>query len=97
MLRPLFVCGAAIRWQHLANIDTEGLLAAAGTKWDCLPLNPGLVSASDERACDAIIVAVAHYEIKVLGSEGVHAFGREPHVTYGIENVLSKDEVDGRL
>ena len=73
------------------------MLAAAGTKWDFLPLQPGLVSAPNEGAYDAIIVAVAHYEIKVLGSECVHAFGREPHVTYDIENVLSKDEVDGRL
>ena len=56
-----------------------------------------LVGAPVKGAYDAIIVAVAHDEIKALGSEGVHAFGREPHVTYDIKHVLSKDEVDGRL
>lgn len=44
---------------------------------------------------DAIVIA--HDEIRKLGAEGIHAFGRDPHVVYDIKHLLSKDEVDGRL
>lgn len=56
-----------------------------------------LVSAPAQGSYDAIVIAVAHDEIRKLGSAGVHAFGRDPHVVYDIKHLLSKDEADGRL
>ena len=56
-----------------------------------------LVGAPVKGGYDAIIVAVAHDEIQASGSEGVHALGRELHVTDAIGHVLSHNEVDGRL
>lgn len=56
-----------------------------------------LVSEPEHGSYDAIVIAVAHDEIRKLGADGIHAFGREPHVVYDIKHLLSKDEVDGRL
>ena len=56
-----------------------------------------LVSEPEHGSYDAIVIAVAHDEIRKLGAEGIHAFGRDPHVVYDIKHLLSKDEVDGRL
>jgi len=46
---------------------------------------------------DAIVIAVAHDEIRALGAAGIHALGRDLHVVYDIKHVLAKTEVDGRL
>ena len=46
---------------------------------------------------DAIILAVGHNQFLEMGAEEVHAFGKENHVLYDIKNILSKDDVDGRL
>ena len=56
-----------------------------------------LVSEPEHGSYDAIVIAVAHDEIRKLGAEGIHAFGRDPHIVYDIKHLLSKDEVDGRL
>jgi len=56
-----------------------------------------LLAAPERGAYDAIVIAVAHDQIRALGAEGIHAFGRETHVVYDIKHVLSKDTVDGRL
>jgi len=46
---------------------------------------------------DAVVVAVAHDEFKVGGSEGVRAWANGRAVLYDIKGILPKDEVDGRL
>jgi UDP-N-acetyl-D-galactosamine dehydrogenase len=56
-----------------------------------------LVKAPEQGAYDAIIVAVAHDEYRKLGTKGIHAFGRDPHVLYDLKYVLSVEESDLRL
>ena len=56
-----------------------------------------LVPEPERGSYDAIVIAVAHDQIRALGADGIHAFGRDPHVVYDIKHVLRKDEVDGRL
>jgi len=46
---------------------------------------------------DAVILAVAHDEFKVLGAEKMHAYGKEQHILYDIKYLLDTDDVDGRL
>jgi UDP-N-acetyl-D-galactosamine dehydrogenase len=46
---------------------------------------------------DAIVLAVAHDEFKVMGSENIHALGKELHVLYDLKYVLPKADVDMRL
>ena len=46
---------------------------------------------------DAIIIAVAHDDFKKLGSQGIHALGRNPHIIYDIKYLLPANQVDGRL
>jgi UDP-N-acetyl-D-galactosamine dehydrogenase len=46
---------------------------------------------------DAIILAVAHDEFKVMGSENIHALGKGLHVLYDLKYVLPKANVDMRL
>jgi UDP-N-acetyl-D-galactosamine dehydrogenase len=56
-----------------------------------------LVDEPEAGAYDAIVIAVAHDEIRALGDAGVHRLGRREHVVYDIKHVLRKDQVDGRL
>lgn len=56
-----------------------------------------LVGEPERGVYDAIVIAVAHDEIRALGPKGIHALGCDEHVVYDIKHVLSKDEVDGRL
>jgi len=46
---------------------------------------------------DAILLAVAHDEFKVLSLEQIKAFGKDNHVLYDIKYLLEAIEVDGRL
>ncbi len=46
---------------------------------------------------DAIILAVAHNQIKELGANKIHAFGKKDHVLYDIKYLLDSDQTDGRL
>jgi UDP-N-acetyl-D-galactosamine dehydrogenase len=56
-----------------------------------------LVDEPEAGAYDAIVIAVAHDQIRDLGDAGVHRLGRREHVVYDIKHVLRKDQVDGRL
>ena len=56
-----------------------------------------LVPGPEQNAYDAIIVAVAHDEYRKLGSSGIHAFGRDPHVIYDLKYVLPYGDSDLRL
>jgi UDP-N-acetyl-D-galactosamine dehydrogenase len=46
---------------------------------------------------DAIIIAVAHEQFKLLGIDGIKAFGKENHVLFDLKSILDKDSVDLRL
>jgi len=46
---------------------------------------------------DAIVLAVAHNEFKVIGEKKLRELGRENHILYDIKYVLDASEVDGRL
>ena len=48
-------------------------------------------------AYDAVIVAVAHRQFRVLGEQGIRAFGKPEHVLYDLKYVLSAQESDLRL
>jgi UDP-N-acetyl-D-galactosamine dehydrogenase len=56
-----------------------------------------LVKEPEQNVYDAIIVAVAHDEFRKLGSEGIHALGRAPHVLYDLKYLLPYEESDLRL
>jgi UDP-N-acetyl-D-glucosamine/UDP-N-acetyl-D-galactosamine dehydrogenase len=56
-----------------------------------------LVAEPEQNAYDAIIVAVAHDDYRKLGSSGIHAYGRDPHVLYDLKYVLPFGESDLRL
>ncbi|MDC3391595.1 Vi polysaccharide biosynthesis UDP-N-acetylglucosamine C-6 dehydrogenase TviB [Candidatus Thioglobus sp.] len=46
---------------------------------------------------DAIVIAVAHDEFKLLTLEQIKSFGRDLHVLYDIKYLLKPEESDGRL
>jgi len=46
---------------------------------------------------DAVILAVAHDEFKVMGAAKIREFAKEKHVIYDLKYVLPKNEVDLRL
>jgi UDP-N-acetyl-D-galactosamine dehydrogenase len=46
---------------------------------------------------DAIVLAVAHDEYKILGAKGMREFGSDKHILYDLKYVLPKAEVDIRL
>ncbi|TDQ37589.1 Vi polysaccharide biosynthesis UDP-N-acetylglucosamine C-6 dehydrogenase TviB [Thiopseudomonas denitrificans] len=48
-------------------------------------------------AYDAIILAVAHSQFKVLGAARIRAFGKTKHVLYDLKYLLSAEESDLRL
>jgi UDP-N-acetyl-D-glucosamine/UDP-N-acetyl-D-galactosamine dehydrogenase len=56
-----------------------------------------LVKEPEQNVYDAIIVAVAHDEFRKLGSAGIHALGRAPHVLYDLKYLLPYEESDLRL
>ena len=46
---------------------------------------------------DAVIIAVAHYEFRALGAEGIRAYAKPVSVLYDLKYVLSSEEADIRL
>jgi UDP-N-acetyl-D-galactosamine dehydrogenase len=56
-----------------------------------------LVLAPEVGGYDAIVLAVAHDEIRSIGAQGIHRLGRPNHIVYDIKHILRKDQVDGRL
>jgi len=46
---------------------------------------------------EAIILAVAHRELREMGVDAIRAFGKPNSVLYDVKQVLPKDRVDGRL
>ena len=46
---------------------------------------------------DAIVIAVAHDEFKLLTEEQIRSYGKSSHVLYDIKYLLKANESDGRL
>ena len=46
---------------------------------------------------DAVILAVAHEQFKVMGADAIRALGKESHVLYDLKYVLDQAESDLRL
>ena len=46
---------------------------------------------------DAIILAVAHDDFKVLGVKQIKALGKENHILYDVKYLLNAEDSDGRL
>jgi UDP-N-acetyl-D-galactosamine dehydrogenase len=46
---------------------------------------------------DAIVIAVAHDEFKILTEDQIRAFGKDSHILYDIKYLLKANESDGRL
>ncbi|MDX1452653.1 MAG: Vi polysaccharide biosynthesis UDP-N-acetylglucosamine C-6 dehydrogenase TviB [Oleiphilaceae bacterium] len=46
---------------------------------------------------DAVVLCVAHDEIKALGAERIHALCKTQHVIFDVKHILPKDKVDARL
>ena len=59
--------------------------------------NIQLIDNPENGKYDAILLAVAHNEFKLLSSSKIKAFGKQVHVLYDIKYLLTAKEVDGRL
>ena len=46
---------------------------------------------------DAIIIAVAHNEFKLLSEDLFRSFGKNNHILYDVKYLLKSNESDGRL
>ena len=46
---------------------------------------------------DAIILAVAHDQIRALGGDGIRALGKSQCVVFDVKNTLPKNSVSARL
>jgi UDP-N-acetyl-D-galactosamine dehydrogenase len=46
---------------------------------------------------DAIIIAVAHDEFKLLPKDLIRSYGKSNHILYDIKYLLKSNESDGRL
>ncbi|MDT1837460.1 Vi polysaccharide biosynthesis UDP-N-acetylglucosamine C-6 dehydrogenase TviB, partial [Acinetobacter baumannii] len=46
---------------------------------------------------DAIVIAVAHDQFKVMSTEDFHSLGKKKHVLYDLKHVLNKVDADLRL
>ncbi len=60
-------------------------------------LGAPLVGSPEAGAYDAIVLAVAHDEVRALGAEGVRALGRGNAVVFDVKSVLPVESVQGRL
>ncbi|MFT6925930.1 MAG: UDP-N-acetyl-D-galactosamine dehydrogenase [Psychromonas sp.] len=56
-----------------------------------------LIRTAEKGTYDAIILAVAHNQFKVMGADKIHDLGKNNHILYDLKYVLPKDEVDIRL
>jgi len=56
-----------------------------------------LVSKLEDGKYDAVILTVAHDQIKAMGAEQIRKLGKETSVLFDVKYVLDKECVDGRL
>ncbi|MCH9695903.1 MAG: Vi polysaccharide biosynthesis UDP-N-acetylglucosamine C-6 dehydrogenase TviB [Gammaproteobacteria bacterium] len=89
-------------------VDIVGELTSFGAKVDvtdpwCDPAEAKreygieLVAEPAQGEYDVVIVAVAHDQFRLLGSDGIRALGKETSVIYDIKYVLPSADVDDRL
>ena len=55
------------------------------------------VATLNAQTYDAVILAVAHVQFKVMGADAIRALGKESHVLYDLKYVLDQAESDLRL
>ena len=55
------------------------------------------VTAPEQAAYDAVIIAVAHKQFKEMGAEGIRSFGKPEHVLYDLKYILPAEVTDLRL
>ena len=55
------------------------------------------VATLNAQTYDAVILAVAHEQFKVMGADAIRALGKESHVLYDLKYVLDQAESDLRL
>ncbi|WP_372738521.1 Vi polysaccharide biosynthesis UDP-N-acetylglucosamine C-6 dehydrogenase TviB [Neptunomonas sp.] len=55
------------------------------------------VTAPEQAAYDAVIIAVAHKQFKEMGAEGIRSFGKAEHVLYDLKYILPAEATDLRL
>lgn len=55
------------------------------------------VTRPDIGVYDAVIIAVAHRQFKLLGASGIHKYGKSRHVLYDLKHILDIDQSDIRL
>ena len=55
------------------------------------------ISTLEDGKYDAVILAVAHQQFKVMGADAIRALGKADHVLYDLKYVLSQAESDLRL
>ncbi len=55
------------------------------------------VQSLNQQMYDAVILAVAHQQFKVMGADAIRALGKESHVLYDLKYVLDQSESDLRL
>ena len=56
-----------------------------------------LVKNPQRQEYDAVILAVAHDELKAKGIEKITAFCKENHEIFDVKNIFNRKDVDGRL
>ncbi|CAK0778065.1 Vi polysaccharide biosynthesis protein VipA/TviB [Gammaproteobacteria bacterium] len=56
-----------------------------------------LIKTPETGKYDAVLIAVAHEQFRVLGATGIRAFGKPGAVCFDVKYVLPADQVDGRL
>ena len=59
--------------------------------------NITLLDKPSKETYDAIILAVAHREFKLMGIEKIHSLGKENHILFDLKYVFSSDDSDLRL
>lgn len=55
------------------------------------------ITAPQNGAYDAIVLAVGHREFSQMGSHDIRRFGKSKHILYDIKGLFPRDESDGRL
>lgn len=56
-----------------------------------------VLESPEYHAYDAIIIAVAHQQFRLMSDADFHVFGKENHVLYDLKSILSKNASDIRL
>jgi len=81
--------------QYGAQVDVyDPLVTAEEARRVC---DIDLVESLEPGKYDAIVLAVAHREIKSIDPATIRELGRSDHVLYDVKSVLPGDMVDGRL